>query len=118
MSNLPQQINELNGVSNSYQVAKCELCKGDHQTGLCPPVLAEEVNYMNNNQGPRQNQHPNPPPYQQNYPPRNNNQGYQQRPNNQGYQQQTFQPYTQPPPQQQQGGQSKLEETMNQFMQL
>ncbi|XP_058767585.1 uncharacterized protein LOC131641299 [Vicia villosa] len=51
------------------------------------------------------------------YPPRNNNQGYQQRPNNQGYQQQTFQPYTQPPPQQQ-GGPSKLEETMTHFMQM
>ncbi|XP_058784592.1 uncharacterized protein LOC131659418 [Vicia villosa] len=84
MSKLPQQIKELNGVSNSYQVAKCELCKGDHQTGFCPPVLAEEVNYMNTNQGPRQNQYSNPPPYQQNYPPRNNNQGYQQRPNNKG----------------------------------
>src|SRR3954469_435038 len=101
MSKLPQQIKELNGVSNSYQVAKCELCKGDHQTGFYPPVLAEEVNYMNNNQGPRQNQYSNPPPYQQNYLSRNNNQGYQQ---------QTFQPYTQPPPQQQ-GGQAKLEET-------
>ncbi|XP_058741475.1 uncharacterized protein LOC131613854 [Vicia villosa] len=64
-----------------------------------------------------QNQNPNHPPYQQGYPPRNNNQGYQQRPNNQGYQQQTFQPYTQPPPQQQ-GGPSKLEETMTQFMQM
>ncbi|XP_058746016.1 uncharacterized protein LOC131618877 [Vicia villosa] len=74
MSKLPQQIKEPNGVSNSYQVAKCELCKGDHQTGFCPPVLAEEVNYMNNNQGPRQNQYPNSPPYQQNYPPRNTNQ--------------------------------------------
>ncbi|XP_058755907.1 uncharacterized protein LOC131629120 [Vicia villosa] len=108
---------ELNGVSNSYQVAKCELCKGDHQTGFCPPVLAEEVNYMNNNQGQRQNQYPNLLSYQQSYPPRNNNQGYQQRPNNQGYQQQTFQPYTQPSPQQQ-GGPSKLEETMTQFMQM
>src|SRR3954463_9768054 len=73
MSKLPQQIKELNGVSNSYQVAKCELCKGDHQTGFCPPVLAEKVNYMNNNQGQRQNQYPNPLSYQQNYPPRNNN---------------------------------------------
>src|SRR4051812_34876670 len=54
MSKLPKQIKELNWVSNSYQVAKCELCKGDHQTGFCPPVQ-EEVNYMNNNQGQRQN---------------------------------------------------------------
>ncbi|XP_058751981.1 uncharacterized protein LOC131625103 [Vicia villosa] len=75
MSKLPQQIKELNGVSNSHQVAKCELCKGDNQTGFCPPVLAEEVNYMNNNQGPRKNKYPNPLAYQQNYPPRNNNQG-------------------------------------------
>src|SRR3954466_1539146 len=115
MSKLPQQSKELNGVSNSYQVAKCELCKGDHQTGFCPPVQEEQVNYMNNNQGQRQNQYQNQP-YQQGYPPRYNNQGYQQRPPNQGYQQQAFQPYTQPP-QQQQGGQSKLEETVNQFIQ-
>src|SRR3954466_14622965 len=115
MSKLPQQLKELNGVSNHYQVAKCELCKGDHQTGFCPPVVEEEVNYMNNNQGQRQNQYQNQP-YQQGYPPRYNNQGYQQRPPNQGYQQQAFQPYTQPPPPQ--GGQSKLEETMTQFMQM
>src|SRR4051812_23790936 len=115
MSKLPQQLKELNGVSNSYQVAKCELCKREHQTGFFPPVLEEEVNYMKNNQGQRQNHYQNPP-YQQGYPPRNNNQGYQQRPHNQGYQQQAFQTYTQPSPQQQ-GGQSKLEETMNQFMQ-
>src|SRR3954467_14985216 len=116
MSKLPQQIKELNGVSNSYQVAKCELCKGDHQTGFCPPVQEEEVNYMNNNQGQRPNPYQNQQ-YQQGYPPRYNNQGYQQRPPNQGYQQQAFQPYTQPPQQQQQGGQSKLEETVNQFIQ-
>src|SRR3954468_22040227 len=115
MSKLPQQLKALNGISNSYQVAKCELCKGNHQTGFCPPVLEEEVNYMNNTQGPRQNQYQNQP-YQQGHPPRHNNQGYQQRPPNQGYQQQAFQPYTQPP-QQQQGGQSKLEETVNQFIQ-
>src|SRR3954468_6069992 len=36
---------------------------------------------------------------------------------NHAYQQQAFQPYTQPSPQQQ-GGQSKLEETMNQFIQM
>src|SRR3954471_22141949 len=36
---------------------------------------------------------------------------------NHDYQQQAFQPYTQPSPQQQ-GGQSKLEETMNQFIQM
>ncbi|XP_058776829.1 uncharacterized protein LOC131651181 [Vicia villosa] len=59
----------------------------------------------------------NHPSYQQGYPPRNNNQGYQQRPNNQGYQQQAFQPYAQPSSQHQ-GGPSKLEETMTQFMQM
>ncbi|XP_058766445.1 uncharacterized protein LOC131640049 [Vicia villosa] len=65
MSKLPQQLKELNGVSNSYQVAKCELYKGDHQTGFCPPVLEEEVNYMNKNQEQRHNQYQNHPPYQQ-----------------------------------------------------
>src|SRR3954469_20124207 len=36
---------------------------------------------------------------------------------NHDYQQQAFPPYTQPSPQQQ-GGQSKLEETMNQYIQM
>ena len=60
--------------NQSQQIASCELCKGDHQSGFCPPV-EEEVNYMGNqDQGYQQRQ-----PYQ-------NNQGYHQR-NNQGYQQ-------------------------------
>src|ERR1051325_601069 len=76
MAKLPQQITELQGTSSkqSQQIACCELCKGDHKTGFCPPEN-EEANYMAN-QG-----------YQQRapYPYQNQGQSYQQR-GNQGYQ--------------------------------
>src|ERR1044072_4553178 len=76
MAKLPQQIMELQGALNkqAHQIACCELCKGDHKTGFCPPEN-EEANYMAN-QG-----------YQQRapYPYQNQGQGYQQR-GNQGYQ--------------------------------
>src|ERR1051325_2163819 len=78
MARLPQQIMEMQGTSSkqTQQIACCELCKGDHKTGLCPPEN-EEANYMaNQGQG-----------YQQRapYPYQNQGQGYQQR-GNQGYQ--------------------------------
>src|ERR1043165_3690556 len=67
---------EMQGLSSkqTQQIACCELCKGDHKTGFCPPEN-EEANYMAN-QG-----------YQQRapYPYQNQGQGYQQR-GNQGYQ--------------------------------
>ena len=103
--------------NKSQQITSCELCKGDHPTGYCPPVV-EEANYMGNQ---NQSYQPRPPPYQQ------GNQGYQPRGNNQGYQQgwrnepstsnrQPYQSYNQPS--QPQGGSSKIEETFNQFMQM
>src|ERR1043165_9623365 len=78
MARLPQQIMEMQGSSSkqTQQIACCELCKGDHKTGFCPPEN-EEANYMaNQGQG-----------YQQRapYPYQNQGQGYQQR-GNQGYQ--------------------------------
>src|SRR4051812_34356155 len=48
MSKLPQQIKEINGIpTKNQQVMCCELCRGDHQTSLCPPP-GEEVNYVSN----------------------------------------------------------------------
>src|ERR1044072_8965556 len=67
---------EMQGLSRkqTQQIACCELCKGDHKIGFCPPEN-DEANYMSNQgQGYQQR-----PPYQ------NQGQGHQQR-GNQGYQ--------------------------------
>src|SRR3954469_10505843 len=116
MSKLPQQMKEIHGMQMTSQVASCELCKGDHPTGFCPPLEGEEVNYVNNQHQGYQRQ----PPYQhQGY--QRNNQGFQpSRFNNQHNQHQS--PYQSPNSQgqgqQPQGGSSKLEDTLNQFMQV
>ncbi|XP_058763941.1 uncharacterized protein LOC131637360 [Vicia villosa] len=60
MSKLPQQMKEIHGMQMTSQVASCELCKGDHPTGFCPPPDGEEVNYVNNQHQGYQRQ----PPYQ------------------------------------------------------
>src|SRR3954470_5566039 len=115
MSNLPQQMKEIHGMQMTSHVASCELCQGDHPTGFCPPPEGEEVNYVNNqNQGYQRQHPPHNNPYQR------NNQGFQpSRFNNQHYQHQS--PYQSPNPQvqgqQSQGGSSKLEYTLTQFMQ-
>src|ERR1043165_2044073 len=126
MARLPQQIMEMQGTSSkqTQQIACCELCKGDHKTGFCPPENEEE-NYMaNQGQG-----------YQQRapYPYQNQGQGYQQR-GNQGYQggwrqdnnnqarqnpyqtqnQNQAQPQNQP---QNQARTSNIQDTLAQFMQ-
>src|ERR1044072_2775522 len=115
---------EMQGLSRkqTQQIACCELCKGDHKTGFCPPENEEE-NYMaNQGQGYQQR-----PPYQ------NQGQGYQQR-GNQGYQggwrqdnnnqarqnpyqsqnQNQAQPQIQP---QNQARTSNIQDTLAQFMQ-
>src|ERR1051325_7151044 len=78
MARLPQQIMELQGTSSkqAHQIACCELCKGDHKTGFCPPEN-KEANYMGNQGQGYQQRAP--------YPYQNQGQGYQQR-GNQGYQ--------------------------------
>ncbi|XP_058733404.1 uncharacterized protein LOC131605016 [Vicia villosa] len=116
MSKLPQQMKEIHGMQMNSQVASCELCKGDHPTGFCPPPEGEEVNNVNNQHQGYQRQ----PPYHNNSYQRNS-QGFQpSRFNNQHNQQQS--PYQSPIPQgqsqQPQGGSSKLEDTLNQFMQV
>ncbi|XP_058733363.1 uncharacterized protein LOC131604972 [Vicia villosa] len=112
MARLPQQLKELQELPNkNKQVAQCELCSGEHPTGYCPPINAG-ANYMGNqNQGG----------YQQRQAPYQNQGGYQQRQNaqpySQGWRPENFNrqnPYQQPPPQDKP---SKLEETLNQFMQ-
>src|SRR3954466_3842810 len=115
MSKLPQQMKEIHGMQMTSHVASCELCQGDHPTGFCPPPEGGEVNYVNNqNQGYQRQPPPHNNPYQR------NNQGFQpSRFNNQHYQHQS--PYQSPNPQvqgqQSQGGSSKLEDTLTQFMQ-
>ena len=115
MARLPQQLKELQDIPHKpKQVASCELCSGDHQTGFCP-TESEEANYMANQRDYQ--------PRQQQYQANQNNQGYQQRGNNQGYQQGWRQdartsnrqnPYQAPPNQERP---SKMEETLTQFMQ-
>ncbi|XP_058757923.1 uncharacterized protein LOC131631167 [Vicia villosa] len=115
MSKLPQQMKEIHGMQMTSQVASCELCQGDHPTGFCPPPNGEEVNYVNNqNQGYQRQHPPHNNPYQR------NNQGFHpSRFSNQHYQYQS--PYQSSNPQgqgqQSQGGSSKLEDTLTQFMQ-
>ncbi|XP_058761462.1 uncharacterized protein LOC131634855 [Vicia villosa] len=115
MSKLPHQMKEIHGMQMTSHVASCELCQGDHPTGFCPPPNGEEVNYVNNQNQGYQRQ---PPPH--NNPYERNNQGFQpSRFNNQHYQHQS--PYQSSNPQgqgqQSQGGSSKLEDTLTQFMQ-
>src|SRR4051812_30680185 len=115
MTKLPQQMKEIQGSQTRHNVAACELCNGDHLTGFCPPPDGEEVNYVNNqNQGYQRQPPPHNNPYQR------NNQGFQpSRFGNQHYQHQS--PYQSSNPQgqgqQSQGGSSKLEDTLIQFMQ-
>ncbi|XP_058727136.1 uncharacterized protein LOC131598568 [Vicia villosa] len=98
LSKLPQQLKEMHGSSStSQQVALCELCTGDHPTGFCPPIN-EEVKYMGNQQQRQV-------PYNQGYQHNNNASYGQNRPNQ-------YQSYTQP------DKLSKIEDTLNQFMQL
>src|SRR4051812_20193736 len=38
MLKLPQQLKEMHEIpTKNQQVMCCELCRGDHQTGFCPP---------------------------------------------------------------------------------
>ncbi|XP_058733282.1 uncharacterized protein LOC131604883 [Vicia villosa] len=96
ITKLPQQMKEIQGSQTRHNVAACELCNGDHLTGY-------------------QRQ---PPPH--NNPYQRNNQGIQpSRFGNQHYQHQS--PYQSSNPQgqgqQSQGGSSKMEDTLIQFMQ-
>ncbi|GAU33902.1 hypothetical protein TSUD_357000 [Trifolium subterraneum] len=112
---LTKQLSKLTalqeGSEKTKQVAYCELCSGDHQNGYCPPSN-EEVNYMVNQQSHGQ--------YQSNtgYQRRDNfnyGQGWREdaRPSNTQHQHEN---YNQHPPQQNQN--SKLEETLNKFMEM
>ena len=124
MKEMPKLIKEqLQREQRHQQVHFCEMCSGDHPTGYCPPQLEEEVNYVGNKQrsGQFQGQYPGNS-NQQRYPKYNNFQrgnkvGQPWRstagPSNQQPFNNNFQQY---PPQQDRT--QKLEDTLNQFMQL
>jgi hypothetical protein len=116
LSKLPQQFKEMQELpGKAKQIAYCELCSGDHQTGYFPPH-GEEVNYMGNHNQQKQ------VPYQ-------NNAGYQRGGNsnyNQGWRQDVgssnrqrqYESFNQPQPLPQQNQNSNLEETMSKFMEM
>ncbi|XP_058734316.1 uncharacterized protein LOC131606046 [Vicia villosa] len=99
LSKLPQQLKQMHETPKPQQVALCELFTGDRPTGFCPPIN-EEVNYMGNQQQRQV-------PYNQGYS-HNNNASYGQSQNRSNQ----YQSYTQP------DKLSKIEDTLNQFMQL
>ena len=98
------------------------MCSGDHPTGYCPPQQEEEVNYVGNQQRPGQFQGQFPGnSNQQRYPnnnnfQRNNNFGQPWRSTAGPSNQQPYNNSQQYPPQQDRT--QKLEDTLNQFMQL
>ncbi|XP_019457543.1 PREDICTED: uncharacterized protein LOC109357944 [Lupinus angustifolius] len=126
MSKLPQQLNVVQTPPVHQQVLCCEFCGGDHVTGYCSMHInrpEEEVQYVNN--PPRQGNFPNNPPF--------NNQfsqgwrGNQNQNQNFGWRQEAGPSSRQPPYQSsyQQGQhpplheqQTKLEETLEKFMQV
>jgi len=123
MKEMPKLIKEqLQKEQRHKQVHFCEMCSGDHPTGYCPPQEEEEVNYVGNQQRPGQ--------FQGQYSGNSNQQRY---PNNNNFQrgnnfgqpwrstagpsnQQPYNNSQQYPPQQDRT--QKLEDTLNQFMQL
>jgi len=123
MKEMPKLIKEqLQKEQRHQQEHLCEMCSGDHPTGYCPPQQQEEVNYVGNQQRPGQ--------FQGQYPGNSNQQQY---PNNNNFQrgnnfgqpkrstvgpsnQQPYKNFQQYPPQQDHT--QKLEDTLNQFMQL
>ncbi|XP_057421565.1 uncharacterized protein LOC130715476 [Lotus japonicus] len=115
LADLPKQLKEMTDSSSRRQVNRCDACTGDHPTNSCDQK-EEDVNYLQNQQ--RQGQ------YQGNYP-RGGNQQYNQpwkqdagpSSNRAPYQNQQYQQnpqYQQPPP----DCAAKLEDTLNQFMQM
>jgi hypothetical protein len=123
MKEMPKLIKEqLQKESRHQQVNFCELCTGDHPTGYCPLPLEEEVNFIGNQQRPMQYQGQYPGTSNQGRYPGNNNyqrgNNYQQplRPTAGPSNQQPFNNFQQNPPQQDRT--QKLEDTLNQFMQV
>ncbi|XP_019420640.1 PREDICTED: uncharacterized protein LOC109330817 [Lupinus angustifolius] len=126
MSKLPQQLNAIQTPPIHQQVLRCEFCGGEHPIGHCSiPTTTpeEEVQYVTNQ--PRQRNFPNNPPYNNQF-----SQGWRGNPNqNQNYRwrQETGPSNRQPPfqPSYQQDThpplherQTKLEETLEKFMQV
>ena len=122
MKEMPKLIKEqLQREQRHQQVHLCELYSGDHPTGYCPHPLEEKVNYVGNQQRSMQNQGQYPGNFNQGrYPANNyqrgNNYGQPWRPTAGPSNQQPFNNFQQHPPQQDRT--QKLEDTLNQFMQL
>ncbi|XP_019425057.1 PREDICTED: uncharacterized protein LOC109333933 [Lupinus angustifolius] len=126
MSKLPQQLNAIQTPLIHQEVLRSEFCGREHPTGHCPmPTTTpkEEVQYVTNQ--PRQGNVPNNPPYNNQF-----SQDWRGNPNqnhNYGWRQETGPSNRQPPfqPSYQQGThpplherQTKLEETLEKFMQV
>ncbi|XP_019455104.1 PREDICTED: uncharacterized protein LOC109356228 [Lupinus angustifolius] len=126
MSKLPQQLNVVQTPPVHQRMLCCEFCGGDHVTGYCSMPInrpEEEVQYVNN--PPRQGNFPNNPPFNNQF-----SQGWRGNQNqNQifGWRQEAGPSNRQPPYQSsyQQGQhppmnerQTKLEETLEKFMQV
>ncbi|CAL0334640.1 unnamed protein product [Lupinus luteus] len=130
MSKLPQQLNVVQTPPIHQQVLRCEYCGGDHVTGQCSMSMhqpEEEVQYVANQ--PRQGNFSNNPPFNNQYSQgwRGNQNQNQNQNQNYGWRQEAG-PSNRPPPYQssyQQGQhpplherQTKLEETLEKFMQV
>jgi len=124
MKEMPKLIKEqLQREQRHQQVHFCEMCSSDQPTGYCPPQLEEEVNYVGNQLRPGQFQgqylgNSNQQRYLNNNNfQRGNNFGQpwrsNARPSNQQPFNNNFQQYLP-----QQDRTKKLEDTLNQFMQL
>ncbi|XP_020206915.1 uncharacterized protein LOC109791958 [Cajanus cajan] len=126
MAKIPQQLHAIaSSSSQSNSSLKCDFCGRDHPNGHCSETTNEEVNYVGNQQkrGNFNSRNYNTNSYMQ------GNQGWRNNNNNQGYGwRNEAGPSNRPPPQQQQQQQlvypsmhertNKLEDTLNQFMQV
>ncbi|XP_020233010.1 uncharacterized protein LOC109813258 [Cajanus cajan] len=116
MAKLPQQLQAMQAnAPPMQQVLLCDFCGGDHPNGYCagpPSAQGEEVNYMGNQGRQNFSQHPYP---------QNSNQGWR---NNYGGNKQDMNASSSSrPPHQHQHPPlyertTKLEDTLQQFMQL
>ncbi|KAF1891446.1 hypothetical protein Lal_00017082 [Lupinus albus] len=125
MSKLPQQLHAAQSALGQQQVLRCEFCGGEHSTAhyaIQSNTHEEEVQYINN--PPRQGNFPNNPTYNGQFSQgwrgnQNQNQNYGWMPESgsskrQPPYQQPFQ-QTQHPPMHER--QTKLEDTLEKFMQ-
>ncbi|XP_020205130.1 uncharacterized protein LOC109790395 [Cajanus cajan] len=118
MAKLPQQLQAMHAnPCQTQQVMRCDFCGGDHSNGNCQAPSGsqgEEVNYMGN-QG-RQNFSNNPYPSSYNQGWRNNNAQFGGKQDMGASSSRLHSPQQQHPPLYERT--TKLEDTLQQFMQL